>query len=74
MIDFSDYINIGEENEKEIVSASVIKSDEGEASLRPLTLDEYIGQEKVKENLSVFIKSAKMRGEPLDHVLLHGPP
>lgn len=74
MIDFSDDINIGEENEKEIVSASVIKSDEGEASLRPLTLDEYIGQEKVKENLSVFIKSAKMRGEPLDHVLLHGPP
>ena len=74
MIDFSDDINIGEENEKEIVSASVIKRDEGEASLRPLTLDEYIGQEKVKENLSVFIKSAKMRGEPLDHVLLHGPP
>lgn len=74
MIDFSDDINIGEENEKEIVSASVIKSDEGEASLRPLTLDEYIGQDKVKENLSVFIKSAKMRGEPLDHVLLHGPP
>ncbi len=45
-----------------------------EQSLRPRTLDEYIGQEKVKENLRVFMQAAKGRGEPLDHVLLHGPP
>lgn len=45
-----------------------------EFSLRPKTLEEYIGQEKVKENLSVFIQAAKGRDEPLDHVLLYGPP
>ncbi len=45
-----------------------------EFSLRPKTLDEYIGQDKVKDNLSVFIKAAKGRGEALDHVLLYGPP
>lgn len=43
-------------------------------SLRPKTLAEYIGQDKVKENMSIFIKAAKGRGEPLDHVLLYGPP
>jgi Holliday junction DNA helicase RuvB len=47
---------------------------ETEYTLRPKTLSEYIGQEKVKENLSVFIKAAKTRGEELDHVLLYGPP
>ena len=45
-----------------------------EGSLRPQTLQEYIGQEKVKRNLQVFIKAAKQRGESLDHVLLYGPP
>lgn len=45
-----------------------------EISLRPDTLDTYIGQDKVKENLRVFIEAAKKRGEPLDHVLLYGPP
>ena len=45
-----------------------------EYSLRPKTLAEYIGQDKAKENLSVFIEAAKGRGEPLDHVLLYGPP
>ena len=45
-----------------------------EGSLRPKTLQEYIGQEKVKDNLSVFINAAKIRGEALDHVLLYGPP
>lgn len=45
-----------------------------ENPLRPRRLEEYIGQEKVKENLSVFIKAAKLRGESLDHVLLYGPP
>ena len=45
-----------------------------EQSLRPQTLQQYIGQDKVKENLSVFIEAAKMREETLDHVLLYGPP
>ncbi|WP_152654741.1 Holliday junction branch migration DNA helicase RuvB [Oceanobacillus sp. CFH 90083] len=45
-----------------------------EQSLRPLQLEDYIGQPKVKENLSIFIQAAKMREEPLDHVLLYGPP
>ena len=48
--------------------------DEGEFSLRPQSLREYIGQDKAKNNLRVFIEAAKRRGEPLDHVLLHGPP
>ena len=45
-----------------------------ELSLRPRTLAEYIGQEKVKETLSIYIRAARERGEPLDHVLLYGPP
>ena len=45
-----------------------------ETSLRPHTLDEYIGQEKVKDNLKIYIEAAKNRKEPLDHVLLYGPP
>ena len=45
-----------------------------EKSLRPKTLDEYIGQDKVKENMKVYIEAAKKREEPLDHVLLYGPP
>ena len=57
-----------------ILSTAIQPEDSGEGSLRPRTLSEYIGQKKAKENLSVFIKAAKMRGEPLDHVLLHGPP
>ena len=48
--------------------------DVGEGSLRPRTITEYIGQEKAKDNLSVFIDAARLRNEPLDHVLLHGPP
>ena len=45
-----------------------------EVTLRPQTLNEYIGQDKVKENLAVYIEASKRRGEPLDHVLLYGPP
>ena len=45
-----------------------------EYSLRPKYLDEYIGQNKVKENLKIFIEAAKRRNEPLDHLLLYGPP
>ncbi|MBO1915205.1 AAA family ATPase, partial [Microvirga sp. 3-52] len=49
--------------------------DEGfEQSLRPQILNQYIGQEKVKDNLSIFIEAAKGRSESLDHVLLYGPP
>ena len=48
--------------------------DDAEITLRPKTLDEYIGQDKAKENLEIYIKAAKMRGESLDHVLLYGPP
>jgi len=45
-----------------------------ELALRPRTLDEYIGQDRMKENLRIFIRAARERGEPLDHVLLYGPP
>ena len=68
-------IEYGEEKvSRSIVSERFSPEDELETGLRPKTLDEYVGQEKVKENLSVFIQGAKQRNEPLDHVLLHGPP
>ncbi|MCL2675751.1 MAG: Holliday junction branch migration DNA helicase RuvB [Firmicutes bacterium] len=60
--------------EERFVAADKSGADEGEVTLRPKTLDEYIGQDKLKSNLKVFIEAAKMRGEPLDHVLLYGPP
>ena len=60
--------------EERIVTSSLTKEDEGENSLRPRKLNEYIGQSKAKGNLSVFIEAARQRGEPLDHVLLYGPP
>lgn len=60
--------------EERLVSGEAIREDGSELSLRPTNLDQYIGQEKVKENLKVFIKAAKMRNETLDHVLLYGPP
>ena len=50
------------------------EEERSEFSLRPKTLNEYIGQDKVKENMKVYIEAAKKRGEPLDHVLLYGPP
>ncbi|MEG2003961.1 MAG: Holliday junction branch migration DNA helicase RuvB [Clostridia bacterium] len=64
-MDFENRITGGELTERD---------SENELSLRPKTLDEYIGQEKIKENLSIFISAAKMRGDCLDHVLFHGPP
>src|SRR5512138_3125650 len=58
-----------------IVTAAGDEDDrQYEAGLRPRTLDEYIGQERVRENLHVSITAAKQRGEALDHVLLYGPP
>jgi len=61
-------------DERVLTSASFQNEDMAEVSLRPRLISEFIGQEKAKENLAVFIKAAKKRGEPLDHVLLHGPP
>ncbi|HEX6595143.1 MAG TPA: Holliday junction branch migration DNA helicase RuvB [Bacillota bacterium] len=61
--------------EERIVTGELQEQDSTvELSLRPTTLTQYIGQHKVKENLSIFIQAAKMRNEPLDHVLLYGPP
>ena len=60
--------------EEPIVAKTFLSEDAAEGSLRPHTLKEYIGQEKAKENLSVFIEAARRRTESLDHVLLHGPP
>ena len=62
--------------ENRIVSAEFSSSEDNdiEISLRPKSLDEYIGQDKAKENLSIYIEAARRRGEPLDHVLLYGPP
>lgn len=66
---------ITDNNEERIVSTGETNADsEIEYTLRPKILSEYIGQTKAKENLKVFIEAAKMRGEPLDHVLLYGPP
>ncbi|MBQ6633154.1 MAG: Holliday junction branch migration DNA helicase RuvB [Ruminococcus sp.] len=56
---------------KETVSET---TDDFEVNLRPVTLDEYIGQDKVKENMKIYIQAAKNRGDSLDHVLLYGPP
>ena len=63
-----------EEVREPLMTTSLRPEDEGEGSLRPRSLAEYIGQKKAKDNLSIFIDAAKMRNEPLDHVLLHGPP
>ena len=61
--------------ENRFVAPEATENDrDNELSLRPHTLEEYIGQEQVKENLSVFMQAARLRGEPLDHVLLYGPP
>ena len=60
--------------EEPIVAKTFLQEDAQEGSLRPRTLREYIGQEKAKENLSIFIEAARKREESLDHVLLHGPP
>ena len=57
-----------------IITSSKLKEDNSESSLRPSSINEYIGQKEVKENLSIFIEAAKMRKEALDHVLLYGPP
>ena len=60
--------------ENRIVASGYTQEDVNEQSLRPQTLRDYIGQEKAKENLKVYIEAAKSRGETLDHCLLYGPP
>lgn len=67
-------IDFSEELEQPIVTTSLTPMDDGEVSLRPKLLREYTGQEKAKRNLEVYIEAAKRRNEPLDHVLLYGPP
>ena len=63
-----------EEENRIITTNEIVEDGEQEYSLRPKVLAEYIGQQKAKENLKVFIEAAKGRGESLDHVLLYGPP
>ena len=67
-------INFSEDTGEVLTTSVSLPEDQAEGSLRPRTLTEYIGQEKAKGNLEIFINAAKIRNEPLDHVLLHGPP
>ena len=61
--------------EERVITNEELPSDNNlEETLRPQALDEYIGQNEVKENIRVFVEAAKMRDEALDHVLLYGPP
>lgn len=57
-----------------LVSPEAGEADAEERGLRPRTLAEYVGQEKVKENLRIYLEAARLRGEPMDHILLYGPP
>jgi Holliday junction DNA helicase RuvB len=61
-------------NEERFITSSKLENETEDLSLRPKTLDEYVGQEKLKSNLKIFIEASKKRGEALDHVLLYGPP
>ena len=60
--------------EERLLTGNETKEDSFEENIRPNSIDEYIGQSEIKENLNIFIKAAKMRDESLDHVLLYGPP
>jgi len=60
--------------DQRIVSAEKLVEDETDLTLRPQKLTDYIGQNKVKEMLDIYIKAAKLRSESLDHILLYGPP
>ena len=68
-MDYNDF-----DEEERIIGRQKQFDDRDERGLRPITLDEYSGQEKVKTNLKIFMDAAKKRSEPLDHVLLYGPP
>lgn len=71
---FEDEFEDGFGENDRLVMSTKGEYDAEENVLRPKTMSDYVGQNKVKENLSVYISSAKMRGEALDHVLLYGPP
>ena len=61
--------------EKRVISTELLAEEEKiENNLRPLSLEDYVGQEKVKNNLKIYIEAAKARGDSLDHVLFYGPP
>ena len=60
--------------DKRIITSEKTTDDVFDKNIRPESLDEYVGQDEIKSNIEVFIKAAKMRNEPLDHVLLYGPP
>ena len=61
--------------EKRIISSDLqLEDNELENNIRPMTLNEYIGQKTIREHIKIFIEAAKTRGEALDHVLLYGPP
>ena len=62
------------DSDESLIVSTKTEYDEVENLLRPKSMDGYVGQEKAKTNLSVFMRAAKLRGEPLDHVLLYGPP
>ena len=57
-----------------MMQPSMTPADNEENNLRPQHLEDYIGQEKVKQNLKIYLEAAKRRGEPVDHILLYGPP
>lgn len=61
-------------NDHRFITNKELVTDDGDLTLRPKTFDEYIGQDKVKANLKVYVEASKARGEALDHVLLYGPP
>ncbi|MBR2468034.1 MAG: Holliday junction branch migration DNA helicase RuvB [Clostridia bacterium] len=63
-----------EEDERFITSTRSLEDEDVENTLRPTSMDDYVGQDKVKNQLNIYIKAAKKRGESLDHVLLYGPP
>lgn len=67
-------IDFSQDFEAPLVTTSLTPQDDGELSLRPRSLADYTGQEKAKGNLSIYIEAARRRNEPLDHVLLYGPP
>lgn len=61
-------------DDKRFIANKELITDDGDLSLRPIAFDDYIGQDKVKANLKVYVEASKRRGEALDHVLLYGPP
>lgn len=67
-------IDFDDELEERLVDTRESAREDNDVSLRPQSLDDFIGQAKLKENLKIYIEAARMRGEPLDHVLFYGPP